>query len=334
MAIASSLPGEFDLIRRYFAPLAAANPGALGLSDDAALMTPPAGRQLVLTTDTIVAGIHYPEGEAAGEVARRLLRVNLSDLAAMGARPEGYLLNIALPRGTDVAWVAEFAVGLAEDQVRYGILLLGGDTVSTRGPTTLTLTAVGSVPDGTALKRSGARPGDLIAYLWHDRRRHFRSLGCSGPPAGRRRSRGSARPQGSVSPTRNRGSVWDRRWPAAASRPPPPTCRTGCSPISVTSARRPASERGSMLPAVPLSPEGRRVAGNDEQLLLAAMTGGDDYELVFTAHPDNTKELDGIAAALGVGITAVGHVEASVGVRVTGAAGQLLAVERLGFQHS
>ena len=152
--------GEFDLIRRYFAPLSAAAPGALGLRDDAALLTPPEGEELVLTADAQVEGVHFIGDEPPGDIAAKLLRTNLSDLAAMGATPLGYLLTTAWPRNIAEDWIAAFAAGLSEDQKRFGLALLGGDTVATPGPLTLSLTALGRVPQGQALRRSGGRVGD------------------------------------------------------------------------------------------------------------------------------------------------------------------------------
>ncbi len=120
--------GEFALIARYFQPLVAGEPGALGLVDDAAVISPPVGRQLVLTADAMVEGVHFLPDDPAGQVAQKLLRVNLSDLAAMGAQPLGYLLTCTWPRAIEESWIAAFAAGLAEDQERFGVSVLGGDT--------------------------------------------------------------------------------------------------------------------------------------------------------------------------------------------------------------
>ena len=152
--------GEFERIRRFFAPLA--GPGGLGLLDDAALVDCRAGRRLVVTADAIVAGVHYLSDDPPELVAKKLLRVNLSDLAAMGARPLHYLLATALPAELGSAWLAGFAQGLDEDQRRFGIDLLGGDSVSTTGPAVLSLTAIGEVGAGMEVRRNGARPGDLV----------------------------------------------------------------------------------------------------------------------------------------------------------------------------
>src|SRR4051812_17503092 len=156
------LPGEFDLIRKYFAPLAAGFSGALDLEDDAATYQVPSGHELVLTADALVEGRHYLASDPADLIARKMLRVNLSDLAAKGARPVGYLMTTAFGPDIDEAWIAKFAAGLGADQQEYGIALMGGDTVATPGPTTLSVTALGIVPAGRALRRKGAKPGDRL----------------------------------------------------------------------------------------------------------------------------------------------------------------------------
>ena len=129
---------EFGLIARYFAPLAAAAPGALGLTDDGALIDPEPGRQLVVTTDAMVSGVHFLPDDPAELVGRKLLRVNLSDLGSMGAKPMVYSLSAAFGAGVDEAWIAGLAAGLHADQQAFGIDLIGGDTVATPGPTVLT----------------------------------------------------------------------------------------------------------------------------------------------------------------------------------------------------
>ncbi|HTU56599.1 MAG TPA: thiamine-phosphate kinase [Acetobacteraceae bacterium] len=156
----SALPREFALIARYFRPLA--GPEGLGLADDVALLAPPAGKELVLTVDALVAGVHFLPSDPPDLVARKLLRVNLSDLAAKAAIPLGYLLTIAAPADTTDDWFFSFAAGLAEDQREFGIALLGGDSAATPGPLTLSLTAIGTVDAGRAVLRRGAATGHGI----------------------------------------------------------------------------------------------------------------------------------------------------------------------------
>ncbi|MEI7610890.1 MAG: thiamine-phosphate kinase, partial [Rhodospirillaceae bacterium] len=157
--------GEFGRIARYLAPLAAGCPGALDLKDDAALLRVPAGRELVVTTDAMVAGIHFLADDPPADIAAKLLRTNLSDLAAMGAEPFGYSLVLALPRDLAEDWLAAFAGGLAADQSQYGIPLIGGDSVATRGPATLAVSALGLVPAGEALTRRISGPAEAQALF-------------------------------------------------------------------------------------------------------------------------------------------------------------------------
>lgn len=152
--------GEFETIRRLFAPLAHPEWGR-GLSDDVAVLPARAGYDLVLTKDAIVEGVHFLPDDPAHTVAQKLLRVNLSDLAAKGTEPFGYLLACAWPRRWDWPEREAFAAGLKADQAMFGVHLLGGDTVVTPGPATFSLTALGWTPKGRTVGRSGARVGDL-----------------------------------------------------------------------------------------------------------------------------------------------------------------------------
>src|SRR3954465_7591123 len=159
--VASGKPasGEDSLIARYFRPIAT-DPGAFGLDDDAAALKP-SGDDIVVTTDAIVEGVHFLPDDPPDTIARKALRVNLSDLASKGAAPAGFVLTLAL-RSADDAWLAPFARGLGEDARLFGCPLLGGDTVSTPGPQMISITAFGRVPRGRMVSRSGARPGDVI----------------------------------------------------------------------------------------------------------------------------------------------------------------------------
>src|SRR5450631_4951363 len=151
--------GEDALIARYFRPIAT-DPGAFDLDDDAAILNP-AGGDIVVTTDAIVEGVHFLSDDPPDNIARKALRVNLSDLAAKGATPAGFVLTLALQRA-DESWLAAFARGLGEDAAHYGCPLLGGDTVSTPGPLMISITAFGRVPVGKMAHRSGAKPGDRV----------------------------------------------------------------------------------------------------------------------------------------------------------------------------
>src|ERR1700676_4979210 len=166
MATKAADPGdeisaEERLIARYFRPLAT-SAGALGLGDDAALLTPPPGCDLVLTTDGVIAGVHFFPDDPPETIGRKVLRMNLSDLAAKGAKPIGFLLSIALPAAIDEAWIAAFAAGVGDDAAHYGCPLLGGDTDRTPGPTSVSIAAFGAVPHGAMVRRATAKAGDAV----------------------------------------------------------------------------------------------------------------------------------------------------------------------------
>ena len=154
--------GEEGLIATYFAPLAEGFSGAFGLLDDAALLSPPSGNDLVITTDAIAAGVHFLPDDAACDIGFKALAVNISDLVAKGARPVCYLMSVAFPELPDAAWLKGFAAGLAAAQRQFGIELAGGDTDRRPGPVSVTITAIGRVPAGRMVRRATARSGDRL----------------------------------------------------------------------------------------------------------------------------------------------------------------------------
>src|ERR1700691_2587978 len=161
MSANSEMCADQRLIGRYFRPLAI-SPGAFDLGDDAAIVTPPPGCDLVVTTDGVIAGVHFFPDDPPDMIARKVLRMNLSDLAAKGAKPVGFLMSVALPAATGEAWIAAFAAGLGEDVKHYGCPLLGGDTDHTPGPLSVSIAAFGSVPHGKMVRRSTATAGDSV----------------------------------------------------------------------------------------------------------------------------------------------------------------------------
>ena len=316
-------PAEFALIARHFLPLA--GPGALGLADDAALLDPPPGRQLVLAADAMVAGVHFLPDDPPETIGRKLLRVNLSDLAAMGAAPLGYLMTTALPRDLPKGWLSGFVAGLAADQARFGLSVLGGDTVSIPGPVSLSLTILGSVAPGTALRRAGARPGD---GLW-------------------------------VSGTIGDGALGLRvlqgRLPADAAghlarryRLPEPRLALGAALAGLARAAMDVSDGlvqdcghlcrasgcGALIEAarIPLSPAALALVTADPALLPLVLTGGDDYELLFAAPPG--AGIEALAAAAGTPVTRIGEfTEGPAEVRVMDAEGAPVALPSGGWSH-
>ena len=320
-----TLPPEFSLIARHFRPLA--GPGALGLTDDAALLAPPLGRELVLAADAMVEGVHFLPDDPPETLGRKLLRVNLSDVAAMGGVPLAYLMTTALPRGLPERWLPDFARGLAADQAEFGISVLGGDTVSTTGPVSLSLTILGHVAPGRALRRVGARPGDdvwvsgtigdgmlglavLRGELPADAEGHLASRYRLPRPrlALGQGLAGLARAAMDVSD----GLVQDLGH----------LCRAaGCA----------AEIRAD---AVPLSPAAAALLARDAALLPRLLTGGDDYELLFAADPADAPAIQRLAAATGVAATRIGQfVEGEAGVTLLDAAGATMRLGKGGWSH-
>ncbi len=315
----TELPPEFALIARHFRPLA--GPGALDLADDAALIAPPAGRELVLSVDAMVAGVHFLPDDPPDFVGRKLLRVNLSDLAAKGAVPLGYLMTVCAPRGTPDSWFAGFAAGLAQDQAEFGVTLLGGDTSSTPGPIALSLTIVGHVAPGRMVKRAGARAGDGI---W--------ATGTIGDGA-----LGLAVAHGRLAdPT---GHLLSRY------RLPCP--RLGLAIAGIASAGMDVSDgvvqdlghlcRAGGLAAeieaasVPLSGAARRAG---PEWLVTCLTGGDDYELLLAVPADREPHLHEAALAAGIPVTRIGHFRAGAPeVIVRGPDGAPLNLGAPGWSH-
>jgi thiamine-monophosphate kinase len=319
--------GEFERIRRFFAPLA--GPGGLGLLDDAALVDCRAGQRLVVTADAIVAGVHYLPEDPPELVARKLLRVNLSDLAAMGARPLHYLLTTALPVQLGPEWIARFAEGLREDQRRFGIDLLGGDSVGTTGPAVLSLTAIGEVATGKELRRSGAVIGDLV---WVSGTIGDAYLGLNVL----------------------RGAYTEivlqhREYLIERFRIPNPRTELGPLMSGVAHAMIDVSDglvadlahicETSRVAAVvevervPLSPAAQAIAEGEPDLRPRLATAGDDYELLFAAPADATKAVDVLSSRLGVPLTVIGRIEAGGGVRLVDAEGEVIPVENIGYRH-
>ncbi|CAO3420421.1 thiamine-phosphate kinase [Azospirillum argentinense] len=323
--------GEFGRIDRYFRPLASGFPGARGLADDAAVFGVPPDQELVVTTDAMVAGVHFFPDDAPGDIAAKLLRTNLSDLAAMGAAPYAYTLVTALPKTVGEDWLAGFAAGLGEDQARFGIALAGGDSVSTSGPITLSVTAFGLVPKGGAVPRWGGRPGDRV-YV----------TGSIGDAAlGLRIAYGTLE----VANDSARAALLGR-----LRRPDPRTTlgprlvglATGCLDVSdglVADLGHLCEESGcaAVLESgrVPLSNAARSVIGDDPVRFAMALTGGDDYELLFTAAEDAALALAALSAETGVPVTAIGHLlDGPAGeVTVTDARGRVLDLPTRGWDH-
>ena len=326
-----ALAGEFEIIAKYFAPLTAGAPGAEGLTNDAAVFTPRPGLGVVVTADAMVAGVHFLPDDPPETLGRKLLRVNLSDLAAMGARPLGYLLVTALPHDTEEPWIAAFAAGLARDQDAFGVALLGGDTVSTAGPATLSLTAFGEVAPGRALSRSGARAGDeiYVSGTLGEGALGLRVLqGGLGTlsEADRERLAGRYRlPE----PRLALGRALGERGLASAALDVSDGLLADLRHIAEASGLAAALEADSL----PVSAPVRRALGARAGRHQAVLAGGDDYELLFTAPPAQAGAVAALAGELGLSLTRIGRMAAGQGLRVLDGDGKEISFDSEGWAH-
>jgi thiamine-monophosphate kinase len=330
--MATGTADEFALIARYFAPLAQAFPGAFGLLDDAAVISPSAGHELVLKTDTIVGDVDFPPTQPPEFVARKVLRVNLSDLAAKGARPRAYLLDLVLPRSTEESWIARFASGLADDQREFGIHLAGGDTSSSAGPVTVAVTAVGEVPVGRMIRRSTARQGDSIFVTG--------TIGDAALGLAVLKSQLSlaGKPSGFLLDRYNLPQPRTMLGPKLAGIA---TASIDISDGLVADLKHicQASGLSAMIESrsVPLSDAAREAVGLDSRWLTQTLAGGDDYEILFTAPADVTPTLRNLSDACGIPITRIGRMtrisEAVPDVTVLDNQGQAMQFSSSGWTH-
>lgn len=335
--------GEFQLIERYMAPLAAprgvdgagdgAGDGAetFGLHNDAAVLPPLApGERLVVTVDTLIQGHHFLDCPAE-TVGRKALRVNLSDLAAMGARPLGYLLASAWPLDIAESWIADFSRGLAADQETFGVTLFGGDTTATSGPMSLSLTAFGKLPGAATLDRGSVRPGD-----------DFYVSGTLGDAyLGLRVLRGEL---DDLDPAARDALV-------RAYRLPEPRLALGqalldeglaCSALDVSDGL--AADLGHLLEAsgvaaeielaaLPISDAARQALALLADPPEVVLGGGDDYELLFAAAPGQRAAVAALAGRLGLAVTRIGRAGAGSGLVVRDAAGREVSLPHRGWTH-
>ncbi|MFQ5774346.1 MAG: thiamine-phosphate kinase [Kiloniellaceae bacterium] len=323
--------GEFELIARYFAPLAARAPEAGGLRDDAALFDPAVGASLVVTVDALVEGVHFLPEDPPELIGRKLLRVNLSDLAAMGARPRGYLLATAFPRRIEEAWIEGFAAGLAADQDAFHVSLYGGDTVSTPGPLALFLTAFGEVARGRALARSSARAGDLVyvSGTLGDGALGLEVLrgGLADLPAAEREA--LAMRYRLPRPRLSLGEALVETGLGTAAIDVSDGLVADLGHVAETSGLAAEIEAA----AVPLSPAARRALAADPGLRPAVLAGGDDYELLFTAAPERAAEVAELARSLDLPLTRIGVMREGRGVRALDEAGREVRLPGAGWRH-
>ncbi len=332
--------GEFDRIAQKLAPLTVGYDGALGLTDDAAFLEPaPSGWDVVVSTDTVVAGVHFFADDPAETVAKKALRMNLSDCAGMGATPAHYTLNLCLPEsigGVDAdTWIDGFTHGLAEDQQGFDVVLIGGDSVSTSGPAVITVTIFGHVPTGKALLRSAAQPGDDI---WVSGTLGDASLGLllrrdpALPVPDSARQHLADRyllPQPRTALGRELAGL------AHAALDVSDGLIQDLGHIATASAAQLRVERD----AIPVSPAARSLETVCEDWIERVVAGGDDYEIAFTAPADVAGDIRRAAEGQGVLVTRIGTVcETSEnwggGVVLLDPNGDTVPLGRTGWRHA
>lgn len=321
---------EHELIARFFRPLAG-RPGTFDLTDDAASLTPPEGCDLVVTKDGIAEGFHFLPGETAGNVARKALRVNLSDLAAKGAAPLGYLMLLGLAEAWEEEWLAEFTAALGEDQKRYGIDLLGGDTIRAPG-LLVSITAIGTVPAGRMVRRDGATAGDLL-YV----------SGTVGDAAlGLLVAQRDERLEGLP---REAADHLEHRY-----RQPQPRNALASVLIDHANAALDVSDglAGDLdklcaasgvgarveLDEVPLSGAAKAAVALDSAMLERCVTGGDDYEILCAVSEEGQGAFEADARAAGVAVTAIGHFVKGAGPAEFVRGGAASGFARRAFSHT
>ena len=310
--------GEFDLIARIRARVATRADVVLGIGDDAALLAPPPGRQLVVTADTLNDGVHFPRGTSPADVGWKALAVNLSDLASMGAEPAWCTLSLSLPQ-SDPAWIEGFLDGFLDLAGQHDIALVGGDT--TRGPLSIAVTAMGLVEPGRALRRDGARVGDEV---W--------VTGTLGDAAG-----GLALLDREPVPALR--ARLDRPTPRVAAGRALAGIATACVDVSDglladlghVCARSHVAARIDV-DALPASAALMEGIGEADRIALQA-SGGDDYELCFTAPADAGADIGAVSAQLGLRITRIGRIVAGEGVHPVDAKSQPWSSPRRGYDH-
>lgn len=331
MANSHNPSAEDSLIARYFKPLAT-DPGAFGLVDDAAILSA-SGEDIVVTTDAVVEGVHYLATDPPDTIARKALRVNLSDLAAKGAAPAGFVLTLAL-RSKEDAWLRPFADALGEDALTFACPLLGGDTVSTPGPQMISITAFGRVPKGRMVGRMGAKPGDLILVT-----------GTIGDAAlGLDALTGGAAATALASDPAAREALISRyRVPQPRNVLAQAVCDHATAAMDVSDGL--AGDLTKLCAAsgvsatvnvasVPLSPAAAGLVARSAICVETLLAGGDDYEVLCTVPPAQSDALIAAGRTVGLNVTAIGTIVAGhERPRFLDGQGQELALRRLSYSH-
>ena len=318
------------MIARYFQPLAT-DPGAFGLTDDAAVLQA-RGEDVVVNTDAIVEGVHFLPDDPPDTIARKALRVNLSDLAAKGAVPAGFVLTLAL-RERDDDWLAAFARGLGEDSRLFGCPLLGGDTVATPGPIMISITAFGRVPEGRMVRRNGAAVGDLVVVTGTIGDAALGLDVLKGGAVKAALAHDMAAAAGMIAryriPQPRNGLAKALRDHARAAMDVSDGLAGDLTKLLATSGVAATISTAS----IPLSAPAMLLLERGAVRLETLLSGGDDYEILCTIPPSHLVAFTDEAQRAGVPVSAIGTVQAGAGLRFADAQGRELVLERLSYSH-
>ncbi len=321
---------ETDLIQTYLAPLAHGMPGAFGLGDDAALLSLEAGIDLVISTDPIIAGVHFFPTDRADDIAWKALAVNVSDQAAKGAEPLAYTMALAFPAAPERAWMSAFCDGLASAQAAFGCRLIGGDTDHTPGPLSIGVTAFGTVPRGAFVARRGARAGDHVFVTG--------TIGDAALGLALQRYPGlhaEALTAGDRSFLIGRYLRPNPRLALTAVLRAHASAALDVSDGLVKDLARLAGGLGlSMaLSDVPLSPPARAVVAIDHRALASVLSGGDDYEILVAVAASQVAAFRHAVLLTGVSATELGVLQPQPGIRIFDDEGGILGLEQTGYDH-
>jgi thiamine-monophosphate kinase len=332
--MSKAIATEEELVQSYLAPLAAGFSGAFGLRDDCAAIKVPPGNDLIVTTDALVSGIHFLPDEAPENIAWRALAVNVSDLAAKGASPLCYLMALALPAAPDADWMMRFAGALKEAQDHFSMHLIGGDTDRRAGvPLSVTITAMGTVPEGKMVRRAKAKAGDRVFVTG--------TLGDAGLGLALRRNP-DARRSWPIDKT-------DRQFLIDRFLRPTPRLELGPMLLEHATAAMDLSDglakdlerlaRTSGVGArinfdlLPRSPAAARVFADTPDLANLPLNAGDDYEILATVPAADAQAFEDAALEAGIAVTDIGEITKALGLAIVGADGKPMTLEKAGHDH-
>ena len=325
----NTLLNEFELVKRHLEPLVLDREAAASLKDDCAVFGISSGHEVAISVDTLIADIHFFKNDPPKQIAQKVLRVNLSDLASSGAEPKFYFLAMSLPSTIGMDWIEQFCLGLGADQTKFGISLLGGDTTSTPGPLSLTVTVIGEVPKGKAIRRGGAIEDEDV-YL----------TGVIGDAA---LALSLIKTKGLDSVSKNFPVLLERyRLPQPRTVLAPDLRQIASACIDISDGLAADLEHicktsgiaaDIKISLLPISDAARVLIKEDKKKWETIISGGDDFELLFTAQPKFSSVIKRLSKEKNIQINCIGKTKKGSGVRFFDSKGKLFAVKKRGWQH-